>query len=81
MKNPPSCVGGWVWWGVGGVRGSRTRGGAVGRALEGLAAGFGMGPGVSRSAVATDPAATGGRGRVLYGVVVPLVGGWVVEAV
>ena len=36
----------------GGVLLSRTLAGAVPLALEGLASGFGMGPGVSRSAVA-----------------------------
>ena len=39
---------------VGGVLLSHTLSGAVPSALEGLASGFGMGPGVSRSAIATD---------------------------
>jgi hypothetical protein len=42
--------GGWgVWWVSGGVLLSHTLAGAVPSALEGLASGFGMGPGVSPS--------------------------------
>ena len=41
-------------WCVGGVLLSRVRWVAVSSALEGLASGFGMGPGVSRSAMTTD---------------------------
>jgi hypothetical protein len=52
-KGPPGCGVGapylCVWWGVvfGGVLLSHTLAGAVPSALEGLASGFGMGPGVS----------------------------------
>jgi hypothetical protein len=42
-----------VW--VGGVLVSHTLPGAVPSALEGLATGFGKDPGVSHSAIATDP--------------------------
>ena len=55
----------------GGVLLSHTLAGAVPSALEGLASGFGMGPGVSRSAVAAVT-----FGVVVVGVVV----GWVGRA-
>lgn len=66
------------WW-VGGVLLSHTRGGAVPSALEGLASGFGMGPGMSRSAVATDPKPLGGFVVVRMKLVSRLPGraGWV----
>ena len=48
-KGPPGCVVGAlvVWLVFGGVLLSHTLAGAVPSALEGLASGFGMGPGVS----------------------------------